>query len=100
MKYETECQAITKEIAKQFQNSNNDCIVHYKPAYLADPRSFNDPSYPAEEEAKKEAEAMREAQEKILEDDLIFSEFILEDENIRKVILGLARKICEEIYNG
>lgn len=96
MKHETEINNLIDEIEESFEDGENPIIEKFKPFYVRDSRSFNNPSYDEEEEEEKKSEAMKIALQRIYEDEEVFKEFILENEGIRNAVLELAYKICWE----
>lgn len=96
MKYENEIENLIDEIEAHFEDNEDPIIERFKPFYIRDSRSFNDPSYDEEGQEEQEAEAMRVACQKLYEDEDVFKEFILENEEIKNAVLKLAYKICWE----
>lgn len=96
MKYQKEIDNLIDEIEATFEDGENPIIEKFKPFYVRDSRSFNDPSYDEEGQEEKEAEAMKIALQRIYEDEEVFKDFILENEGIKNAVLELAYKICWE----
>lgn len=102
MKYKKECQDLIDEIRNQFNDSQNSTIQHFEHGFINENfgKSHNDPDYNDEADEKYLQEAIYDAQTDLLNDQEAFEEFIWYDEKIRPLIMGLARKICEESHNG
>ena len=96
MKYEKEINNLVDEIEATLEDGENPIIEKFKPFYVRDSRSFNDPSYDEEGQEEAEQEAMQIALQKIYEDEEVFKQLILEDEGIKNAVLELAYKICWE----
>lgn len=102
MKYEKECQELIDEIKNQFEDNQNSTIQHFEHGFINENfgKSHNDPDYNDEADEKCLKEVLYDAQTDLLNDREAFEEFVWYDEKIRPLIMGLARKICEESHNG
>lgn len=96
MKYQKEIENLISEIESSFEDSENPVIEKFRPIYFTDGLDYNDPSHDEYDAEEKKSEAMKIALQRLYEDEEVFRDFILENEEIKKAVLELAYKICWE----